>query len=86
MGSESSKPDRIIVNNIPTVTKNENMSTLNLSIEEILKEVSIVILIVFVWEYIKKLVNKKVESSNKKLARALSTNNVNLNSVRSDNN
>jgi hypothetical protein len=47
MGSETSKPERIIVNNIPTVTKNENhnMSTLNLSIEEILKEVSIVILI-----------------------------------------
>jgi hypothetical protein len=58
------------------------MSTLNLSIEEILKEVSIVLLIVFVWEYIKKVVNKKVEKSNKRLASALSVNN--LNSVNSN--
>jgi hypothetical protein len=58
------------------------MSTLNLSIEEILKEVSIVLLIVFVWEYIKKVVDKKVEKSNKRLASALSANN--LNSVNSN--
>jgi hypothetical protein len=47
MGNESSKPDRIIVNNIPSNSENKQMSSLNLSVEEIIKEVSIVVLIVF---------------------------------------
>jgi hypothetical protein len=82
MGNDSSK-ERIVVNNIPQQISDpkKNMSTLNLSLEEIIKEVAIVLLIVFIWEYIKKIVNKRVERSNEKLARALSTNN--LNSVRS---
>jgi hypothetical protein len=82
MGNDSSK-ERIVVNNIPQQISDpkKNMSTLNLSLEEIIKEVAIVLLIVFIWEYIKKIVNKRVERSNEKFARALSTNN--LNSVRS---
>ncbi len=88
MGNNNSKqPDKIIVNNTPPINikSDTNMSTLNLSLEEILKEISIVVLIVFLWEYIKKLVNKKIESSNNKLARALSTNNINLNGVQTNN-
>jgi hypothetical protein len=79
MGSDSSKPERIIVNNVPSVSpqKDMDMSSLNLSIEEIIKEISIVVLVVFIWEYIKKQVNKRVERSNEKLARAFSTNNLN---------
>jgi hypothetical protein len=47
MGNNNSKqPDKIIVNNTPPINikSDTNMSTLNLSLEEILKEISIVVL------------------------------------------
>jgi hypothetical protein len=80
MGSWFSKEEPIVVtNNLnnahkePTIEK--DMNSLNLSLEEILKEIAIIVVIVSVWEIIKRKINKKAQAKALKIAQ--STNNIN---------
>jgi hypothetical protein len=66
------------------ITKEMTSSSLNLSLEEILKEAAIVILIIFVWETIKNKINKKTEKARAILARELTKSVSNLNTVTSN--
>jgi hypothetical protein len=80
MGSWFSKEEPVVIaNNINSVSKEltieKNMNSLNLSLEEILKEVAIIIAIVSVWEIIKRKINKKAQSKALKMAK--STSNIN---------
>jgi hypothetical protein len=81
MGSWFSKEEPVVItNNLNTVPKehlpkNNNMNSLNLSLEELLKETAIVVLIVLSWEFIKNKINKKAQKKAEKLAK--SSNDIN---------
>jgi hypothetical protein len=66
MGSESSKAEApIIINNhVPTKSseKKLEMNSLNLSIEEVLKEIALATLIIFLWELVKYFIRKKAKN------------------------
>jgi hypothetical protein len=65
--SSSSEASEITVNTVNSpVQMTPANSTLNLSLEEMIKETAIVILIVFLWEIVKNKISQKAE----KLAQA----------------
>jgi hypothetical protein len=74
MGNWFSKeePKITIINNNPTTPApmTTQVSTLNLSLEEVIKEVAIVISLVMIWEYIKNRIQKKAEKEAAKIVAA----------------
>ncbi len=69
MGSWFSKEPIIVQNTISATPKEpivKNMNSLNLSLEEILKEISIIVVIVLLWEIIKKKINDKAQKKGNK--------------------
>ncbi len=67
----SEAKETVVINNKPsTVEPIMQTSSLNLSLEEILKETAIVVLIIFTWEYIKHRIQQRAEAEAAKIVAA----------------